>query len=56
MAGLDLRTNPVFGFGLYGGVGFGRYSRLDVFGVDQNLSHEPIHTTAEVGIRFTLFP
>jgi hypothetical protein len=57
MAGLDLRTNPIFGFGLYGGVGFGRYTRYrDVFGNDTSLSHEPIHTTAEVGIRFTLFP
>ncbi len=56
MAGLDLRTNPVFGFGLYGGVSFGRYSRYrDLTGADVSVDGT-VHTTAELGIRFTLFP
>jgi hypothetical protein len=56
MAGVDLRANPVFGFGLYGGVSFGRYSRFeDAFG-EVALDREPIHTTVEAGVRFVLFP
>jgi hypothetical protein len=57
MAGVDLRTNPIFGFGLYGGVAFGRYSRYrDALGDVSLPSDQPIHTTVEAGIRFTLFP
>jgi len=56
MAGVDLRTNPVFGVGLYGGVGFGRYSRYKDAAGEVHLGHEPFHTTVEAGLRFTLFP
>jgi hypothetical protein len=56
MAGVDLRANPVFGFGLYGGVAFGRYSRFeDAFG-DVDIGRQPFHTTVSAGVRFTLFP
>ncbi|HEY6099274.1 MAG TPA: hypothetical protein VIW03_07575, partial [Anaeromyxobacter sp.] len=56
MMGVDLRTNPVFGFGLYGGVAFGRYSKYrDSLG-DVSLDREPFHTTVQAGLRFTLFP
>ncbi|HEY6097940.1 MAG TPA: hypothetical protein VIW03_00830, partial [Anaeromyxobacter sp.] len=58
MGGVDLRTSPVFGFGLYGGVSFGRYSSLDLhdgFG-SQSVAGERTHTTVEAGLRFTLFP
>ncbi len=56
MMGVDLRTNPVFGIGLYGGVGFGRYSTYkDALG-EVDLGHQPFHTTVEAGLRFTLFP
>jgi hypothetical protein len=56
MAGVDLRSSPAFGFGLYGGVSFGLYSRYeDAYG-EVALSGQPVHTTVEAGIRFILFP
>jgi hypothetical protein len=56
MLGVDLRTNPVFGIGLYGGVGVGRYSRFEDAAGEVDLGREPFHTTVEAGLRFTLFP
>lgn len=56
MAGVDLRSNPVFGIGFYGGVAFGQYSRVgDALG-EADLPGDPFHTTLQAGIRFTLFP
>jgi hypothetical protein len=56
MAGVDLRTNPIFGVGLYGGVSLGRYSRYTDASVDANLGGGALHTMVEGGLRFTLFP
>jgi hypothetical protein len=56
MAGVDLRTSPVFGVGLYGGVSFGRYSDYhDAIG-SVDIAGNRTHTTVEAGLRFTLFP
>lgn len=56
MGGVDLRTNPIFGVGLYGGVSMGRYSRYKDATVDASISDKDIHWMAEAGLRFTLFP
>jgi hypothetical protein len=59
MGGVDLRTSPVFGIGLYGGVSFGRYSEYAqpaVDGARYGIADERTHTTVEAGLRFTLFP
>jgi len=57
MAGVDLRSNPVFGVGLYGGVALGRFTRFhdDILG-DVRLEDDKFHTTVQAGLRFTLFP
>jgi hypothetical protein len=57
MGGVDLRANPVFGFGLYAGVSFGRYTSYDepAYG-SYDIDGERTHTTVEAGLRFTLFP
>jgi hypothetical protein len=54
-AGWDIRSNHVFGFGLYAGVGFTRYNAFANSVGSQPIS-PTVHTTAEVGVRFTLFP
>jgi hypothetical protein len=58
MAGVDLRTSPVFGFGLYAGVSFGRYSSYEEpgAGLSYDIGNQSTHTTVEAGLRFTLFP
>ncbi len=56
MAGLDLRTTPFLGFGVYGAVSFGRYSRYEDAAGSLDLGRQPFHTTAEAGLRMTLFP
>jgi hypothetical protein len=56
MAGVDLRSNPVFGVGLYGGVAFGRYSSFDDGIVETDIVADRFHTTVQAGVRFTLFP
>ena len=57
MAGVDLRTNPIFGVGFYGGVSVGRYTRYkDAVAGEVRLGNEPLHTMVEAGLRFTLFP
>ena len=56
MAGVDLRSNPVFGVGFYGGVRFGKYTHFDNADISEHLPGDPFHTTIEGGIRFTLFP
>jgi hypothetical protein len=54
-AGWDIRSNHVFGFGLYGGVGFTRYNSFENSRGSQGIS-PTVHTTAEFGVRLTLFP
>ena len=58
MGGVDLRTSPVFGLGLYAGVSFGRYSHYEEpgAGLSYGVGEERTHTTIEAGLRFTLFP
>ena len=61
MGGVDLRSSPVFGVGLYGGLSFGRYSRFESlndqgFLVTDHIGDRRTHTTVEGGLRFTLFP
>lgn len=56
MAGVDLRSNPVFGVGFYGGVRLGKYTHFDDAAISEHLPGDPFHTTIEGGIRFTLFP
>jgi hypothetical protein len=56
MAGVDLRSNPVFGVGLYGGIAFGRYSEYEDALGEVDIGSQPFHTTVQAGVRFTLFP
>jgi hypothetical protein len=58
MAGVDLRTSPVFGVGLYGGASLGTYSHADYHdGLgDLSIPSQTTHWTIEAGLRFTLFP
>jgi hypothetical protein len=56
MVGVDHRASPVLGVGLYGGIAWGRYSRYEDAGGTVDLGGQPFHTTAEAGLRFTLFP
>jgi hypothetical protein len=55
-AGYDFRSNRVFGFGFYGGVGFTRYTGFDSVGVPSGIPTTTVHTTFDVGLRMTLFP
>jgi hypothetical protein len=56
MAGVDLRSNAVFGVGLYGGLSVGRFNRFhDELG-SVRLDDDRFHTTMQAGLRFTLFP
>ena len=58
MAGVDLRTSPVFGVGLYGGASLGTYTHADYHdGLgDLSIPSQTTHWTVEAGLRFTLFP
>jgi hypothetical protein len=56
MAGVDLRSNPVFGVGLYTGVSFGRYDHFENADGEVDIGDQPFHTTVQAGLRFTLFP
>ncbi len=56
MAGVDLRSSPVVGVGLYGAVSWGRYTRFENANGPVDLGRQPFHTTVEAGLRFTLFP
>jgi len=54
-AGIDFRSNAVLGFGLYGTVSVGEYDELET--PTTNVSVEgDTHTTAQLGVRLTLFP
>jgi hypothetical protein len=55
-AGVDFRTNRVVALGLYGTVSAGEYDELkDQAGVTTSID-SATHTTAQVGLRLTLFP
>ncbi len=55
-AGVDFRSNDVIGLGLYGSFSVGEYDRFkDSTGVTSSIERAS-HTTAQVGLRLTLFP
>lgn len=57
MAGVDVRSNQVLGFGFYGGVGFTRFTDYrDAQVGSVGLSNPTVNTMLEAGIRLTLFP
>jgi hypothetical protein len=56
MAGVDLRSNPVFGIGLYGGVAFGAFSSVEDDLGTYEITDPSFHTTVTAGLRLTLFP
>lgn len=57
MAGVDVRSNQVIGFGFYAGVGFTRFSDYRDANVGSvSLPSETTHTMVEAGVRLTLFP
>jgi hypothetical protein len=56
MAGVDLRTNAVFGIGLYGGVAFGTFSSVEDSTGTYDIADPSFHTTFTAGLRLTLFP
>lgn len=57
MAGVDIRSNQVLGFGFYAGVGFTRFTdyRDNTVG-SVSLPDPTVHTMVEAGLRLTLFP
>ncbi len=57
MGGVDFRSNPVVGFGLYGSVSWGTYDKLNLVGIgEETLDSTRVHTTYQLGVRFILFP
>ncbi len=54
--GFDVRSNPVFGVGFYGGVSFSRFDEFKNSAETVSLSDTTTHTAVEAGIRMTLFP
>jgi hypothetical protein len=56
MGGVDLRSNPVFGIGLYGGVAFGAFSEVEDDTGTYDIGDPTFHTTFTAGLRLTLFP
>jgi hypothetical protein len=56
MAGVDLRTTPLFGFGLYGGISWTSFSRVEDATGSHSIQDQTFHTMGEGGIRLTLFP
>jgi hypothetical protein len=56
MAGVDFRSNRALGVGLYAGVSFGRYTRVEDQLESVDLGRQPFHTAVHAGLRFTLFP
>jgi opacity protein-like surface antigen len=53
--GVDFRSSPVFGFGLYAGVSLGRFSHYEDSQVSEHVSGGT-HAIIEGGIRLILFP
>ncbi|WP_242360300.1 hypothetical protein [Anaeromyxobacter sp. SG17] len=59
MGGVDLRSNPVFGVGLYGGVSWTTYTRIEEEGLGlprRSIDDRGLQPLFEAGVRFTLFP
>ncbi len=56
MGGVDIRSNHVIGFGLYGGVGFTRYTHFENVDGTLDLGGRRTYPTVQIGLRFTLFP
>ncbi|HSN92724.1 MAG TPA: hypothetical protein VLS93_15945, partial [Anaeromyxobacteraceae bacterium] len=54
--GVDLRTNALFGVGLYGGIAFGTFSSVEDPTGTYDITDQSFHTTVTAGLRFTLFP
>jgi hypothetical protein len=58
-AGIDFRSSAVIGLGLYGSVSVGEYDQFDDHGTTPTTTvslDRATHTTAQVGLRLTLFP
>ena len=57
MGGVDVRSNPVFGVGFYGGVSVTTYTRVDEEGFpEHSIDDRDFQPLFEAGVRFTLFP
>jgi hypothetical protein len=57
MGGVDVRSNPVFGVGFYGGVSVTTYTRVDGEGFpEHSIDDRDFQPLFEAGVRFTLFP
>ncbi len=57
MAGVDLRSNPVFGVGLYGAVSWTSFSKYEDDAVGRvSISDRAFNVIGEGGVRLTLFP
>ncbi len=57
MMGVDLRSNQVIGFGLYGGVSWATFNHYeDVVVGSYSIGDQRFHTMFEGGLRLTLFP
>ena len=54
-AGVDFRSNAVLGLGLYGSIAWGEYDKYKDPTTTASLSGVT-HTTAQLGLRLTLFP
>jgi hypothetical protein len=54
--GVDFRSNDIIGLGLYGTLSVGEYDHFkDATGVTSSIERAS-HTTAQLGLRLTLFP
>jgi hypothetical protein len=56
MAGVDLRSNPVFGLGFYGGVSWNRFTRFEDATGRSSIPDRDYHAMYEAGLRVVLFP
>lgn len=56
MGGVDLRSNPVFGVGFYGGVSWNRFTRFEDALGESSIPDRDYHAMYEAGLRVILFP
>lgn len=57
MLGYDLRTSSTLGFGVYGGVGWSKFTKVEgPTGTQVAIADQAFHTTVEAGVRIILFP
>jgi hypothetical protein len=57
MLGYDWRSSSILGFGLYSGVGWGKYTKAEgASGTKIAIADPAYHTMVEAGVRMTLFP